>query len=282
MSAPEVRLTILGDNAVARPGVSATWGFSCLVEAHGHTVLFDTGADAGVLRRNLAALNLVPARIESVIISHHHADHTRGAPGLGTLPGGRVFIPRLFEEHSKEVVALQSAGLTVMPISRATPLFDGMVISEPLHFETSLPSTKPTEEYTDEGWEQSLIVDTPKGLVVIVGCSHPGILAMLKQVKRQTDRPLHLVIGGFHLLGQTEPQVRQLATAMRSMGVAHVSAAHCSGEVAVHSFRDIFGDPYVSAGVGAVIECPLAGMDKSFFIGGTELFAAITGDLHRL
>ena len=84
---PAVRLTILGDNAVTRPGVKAVWGFACLVEARGHTVLFDTGADPAVLKENLAALEVSPARIEAVVISHVHGDHTWGAPGLGKLRG---------------------------------------------------------------------------------------------------------------------------------------------------------------------------------------------------
>ena len=73
---------------------------------------------------------------------------------------------------------------------------------------------------------------------------------MLEQVKRRTGRPLHLVIGGFHLLDEPEDDVRRIATAMQAMGVAHVSATHCTGEAAVHVFRDVFGDRYMSAGVG--------------------------------
>src|SRR4029453_9468995 len=106
-------------------------------------------------------------------------------------------------------------------------------------------------------------VDTSEGLVVIVGCSHPGILPMLEKIRSETGRPLYLVIGGFHLLGRSEGEARQLASAMKAMGAAHVSPAHCSGETAVHAFRDIFGNRYVSAGVGAVVECPLAGSDRN-------------------
>jgi len=257
-AAPAAHLTILGDNTVARDGVKAVWGFACLVEARGHTVLFDTGADPAVFKDNLAAMKIAPARIEAVVISHYHADHTLGAPGLGTLPGVRAFIPRSFDRHAEEAAALRSAGLVLVPVSVATPLFDGITVSEPVHFGGRIPFGKPGEEFTDELWEQCLTVDTPDGLVVIVGCSHPGILSMLEQVKRQSGRLLHLVIGGFHLLGQTDAEVRQIATAMQAMGVAYVSATHCTGEVAAHVFGDVFGDRYVNAGVGAVIDLPLA------------------------
>jgi 7,8-dihydropterin-6-yl-methyl-4-(beta-D-ribofuranosyl)aminobenzene 5'-phosphate synthase len=251
-TAPAVRLTILCDNAVARSGVKAVWGFACLVETRGHTVLFDTGADPAVLKENLAALKVAPARIEDVVISHFHGDHTWGAPGLGTLRGVRALTPRSLEGYPKETAALQSAGFRLVPVSQATPLLDGMTVSAPL------PFAGPGQAPTDKAWEQCLTVETPAGLVVIVGCSHPGILPMLEQVKRQTGRPLHLVIGGFHLLGRPDAEVRQIATAVQAMGVAHVSATHCTGEAATHVFRDVFGDRYVSAGVGAVIDLPLA------------------------
>ena len=248
---PAVRLTILGDNTVARPGVKAVWGFAYRVEARGRTVLFDTGADPGALKENLAALKVTPARIEAVVISHYHGDHTFGAPGLGTMPGIRAFTPRSFEGYPKEAAALQSAGLRLVPVSQATPLFDGMTISAPLAFGGS--GRTPTAK----AWEQCLTVDTPPGLVVVVGCSHPGILPMLEQLLRQTRRPLHFVAGGFHLLGQPDTEVHRIAAAMQAMGVAHVSATHCSGEAAAHIFRDVFGNRYVSAGVGAVIDLPL-------------------------
>ncbi len=276
-AAPAAHLTILGDNTEARSGVKAVWGFACLVEAHGHTVLFDTGADPAVLKDNLAAMKVDPAKIEAVVISHWHPDHTQGAPGLGKLAGVRVFTPRGLEDFAKlrsagveedvarniadrlakETAKLTSAGLELVVVSQATPLFDGIAVSEPLPF-GQIPTDKPGRESTYPFWEQCLTVDTPEGLVVIVGCSHPGILSMLEQVKRQTGRPLHLVIGGFHLLDQPETEVRGIATAMQAMGLAYVSPTHCTGEAAVRVFRDVFRDRYVSAGVGAIINLPVA------------------------
>ncbi len=270
------RLTILGDNMVARDGVKAAWGFACLVEAHGHTVLFDTGADPTVLKDNLAAMKVDPAKVEAVVISHWHPDHVDGVPGLGKLGGVRVFTPRGVPDFAKlrsagfaeevtrkiadwlagETAKLTSAGLEVVAVSQATPLFDGIAVSEPLPF-AEMPTDKPGTQSSSAFWEQCLTVDTPGGLVVIVGCAHPGLLPMLEQVKRQTGRPLHLVIGGFHLLEEPEDGVRRIATAMQAMGVAYVSATHCTGKTAKAVFRDVFGDRYVRAGVGAVIELPI-------------------------
>lgn len=258
-TAPSVRLTILGDNSVNQPGVKAVWGFACLVESGGHTLLFDTGADPAALKDNLSALKIDPSRIEAVVISHYHRDHTSGAPGLGKLPGPRVFIPRSFESHPNEAAKLESAGLRMAPISETTSLFDGITISAPLSFDRTiaLPSGTPGQTFTDKGWEQCLTIETGAGLVVVVGCSHPGILAMLKQVKRQNNRPLHLVIGGFHLIGRPDAEVRKIATSMQAMGVGYVSATHCTGQAAAHVFHSVFGERYLNAGVGAVLDLPL-------------------------
>jgi 7,8-dihydropterin-6-yl-methyl-4-(beta-D-ribofuranosyl)aminobenzene 5'-phosphate synthase len=275
-TASAARLTILGDNMAVRDDIKAVWGFACLVEAHGHMVLFDTGADPNVLKDNLAAMKVNPAKIEAVVISHFHPDHTGGVPGLGKLRGVRVFTPRNFEDFAKlrsaglkedvarkiadwqdkEIAALQSTGMTVTPVSQRTLLFDGIAVSEPLALEAKMPTDKPDQECTYKFWEQCLTVDTPDGLVVMVGCAHPGILPMLEQVKRQTGRPLYFVIGGFHLLDQPEADVRQIAKAMQAMGVAYVSPTHCTGKTAKPIFRDVFGDRYIRVGAGAVIDLP--------------------------
>lgn len=142
-----------------------------------------------------------------------------------------------------------AAGLEPETVSGPTTLFEGITITKPLPF---------TESDTPElAAEQCLTLDTPAGLVVIVGCSHPGVVAQLEQVKQQTDRPLYLVIGGFHQFDRPEAEAREIATAMRSLGVQNVAATHCTGEAAAAVFRTVFGGHYIPAGVGAVIELPL-------------------------
>ena len=169
----------------------------------------------------------------------------------------RKMLHNIADWLAKETATLTSAGLELVAVSQATPLFDGIAVSEPLPF-GQIPTDKPGRESTYPFWEQCLTVDTPEGLVVIVGCAHPGILPMLEQVKRQTGRPLYLVIGGFHLLDEPgSRRCRRIATAMQAMGVAYVSPTHCTGEAAVHIFRERLRGPLRErAGVGAVIKLP--------------------------
>lgn len=256
LTPPPVRLTVLGDNSVTLLGVKAFWGFSCLVEAHGHTVLFDAGGDPGVLRDNLAFLKIDPAKIEAAVFSHVHTDHTLGAPGLGTLAGVAAYTPQPFDRQPPSASALAQAGLKIVPIAASTPLFPGFTLSQPLPFLPAAGAKNPPKPGAPVNRELCLAIDTPQGLVVIVGCAHPGILPMVEQVQRDTGRPIHYLIGGFHLLHTPAGEVRQIAERLLALGIAKISATHCTGEDASFIFRQVFGDRYVRAGVGAVIGMP--------------------------
>ncbi|MGV8039258.1 MAG: MBL fold metallo-hydrolase [Thermoanaerobaculaceae bacterium] len=249
---PAARITVLYDNTSARPGLEAKWGFACLVEAHGRTVLFDTGGDSAVLRRNIEQLKVDPRRVEAVVISHFHGDHTGGASGSGVPRGTRVYTPRSFARHPEAMQSLTGAGLVPVAIEEATSLGEGLALMAPLPFPGGrrLPSGAPL----GDAWETALVVDTPRGLVVVVGCSHPGILAMIEQVRTQSGSNVYMVVGGFHLMEKSRAAVTGIATAMKAAGVAWAGPTHCTGEEAIDVFREVYGDHFVRAGAGAVIE----------------------------
>ncbi len=107
---PAARITILYDNTAATRGLRAAWGFAALVEAHGRTVLFDTGGDPAVLRDNLAVLKVDASRIQAVVISHFHGDHTEGAGGLAAPKGTNVYTPHSFAPYGQTMAALHCGG----------------------------------------------------------------------------------------------------------------------------------------------------------------------------
>ena len=251
--APAARITILYDNSVATPGVKGAWGFACLVEAHGRTVLFDTGGDPAVLRDNLAELEVNPSRIQAVVVSHFHGDHTLGAAGLAAPKGTNVFTPHSFASYGEVMTALTSSGLVPVAVTESRALFDGLSIAAPMRFTWRRPSSAGAAPST-EAWEEALLVDTPRGLVVVVGCSHPGIVAMLEQVKKATGKPIHMVVGGFHLLDKPLAEARTIAAAVKSLGVERAGPTHCTGDDGVFAFREAYGDAFVHGGVGQVIE----------------------------
>ncbi len=101
--------------------------------------------------------------------------------------------------------------------------------------------------------EQALVLETPPGLVVITGCAHPGIVRMLEVVKAQYDRPIYMVLGGFHLVTAPADEIAAIVQRFRALGVRKVGATHCTGDTAIAAFRRVYGDDYVPMGVGRVI-----------------------------
>ncbi len=108
------------------------------------------------------------------------------------------------------------------------------------------------------GNEQALILETSQGLVVVVGCSHPGIVPILERVKQQRNREIFWVVGGFHLVDDNgndlpQNQILSVVDGVRSLGVKKCSATHCTGGLAIRLFKEAFGDNYEPAGTGRVM-----------------------------
>jgi len=145
-----MRITIIYDNETKKPGLIADWGFSCLIEAQDSPkILFDTGANGSILRHNLKELKIDPSDIGIVVISHPHGDHTGGLHDIMEAnPDAELYLPQSF---SGEV----SAKLVTK-------------VKEPFEIRHNIFTTGEIG-----GIEQSLVINSDKGLLVIVGCSHP-------------------------------------------------------------------------------------------------------------
>lgn len=243
---PAVRVTYLYDNTAAVPGVTPHWGFACLVEAHGRRVLFDTGANAKTFQDNVTALKVDLQRIDALVLSHDHGDHTQGLAALGSRPGLPVYYAQGF---APQVVArLTEAGFKKVPVSRAVPIFPGIGVSDEMALESPAAGARIVED--------ALLVETAEGLVVIVGCAHPGIVTMLKQIRASSGQPIHMVLGGFHLSQTPADHVRHIIADFKSLGVAYAGPTHCTGEDAIRLFREAYGDHFIPGGVGRVVEAP--------------------------
>ncbi len=241
-----VRITYLYDNTVAVQGTKADWGFACLVEGNGHTVLFDAGARADVLGQNMRALKVDPARIEAVVLSHQHDDHTVGLDALPSSPGLPVYFGEHFTLPPSAAAALRRVGAkrVATVAGKSVPIFPGFTVSE--------------EIARSNAYEDALVLDTPSGSVVVVGCAHPGIVAMLQRIAQTTKKPIHMVIGGFHLLQTPRDEVKKIVADFRTMGIAWTGPTHCTGADAMALFRETYGDHFIAGGVGTVVNAPRA------------------------
>lgn len=270
------RITNLYD-AFGAPGTTLTqdWGFAALVEYGGKRVLFDAGNDAGIFERNIDTLGIDLTRLDAVVISHRHGDHTSGLEYLLRVnPDVTIYVPEEGTFFNSPVSPDFLAPAPGLPTDLryfggrdpgpmrfgspwATANFDIITGNTteilPGFFVISVQSEKPG---TMEMNELSLAVRTPRGLAVVVGCSHPGVEKILEQAGR-IDPRLYSVVGGFHLVRTPESEVRRVALVLHdTLKVERVAPAHCTSEPGFKVFLELFEERFDRAGLGAVIDLP--------------------------
>jgi 7,8-dihydropterin-6-yl-methyl-4-(beta-D-ribofuranosyl)aminobenzene 5'-phosphate synthase len=257
------------------------WGFSALVAADGHRVLFDTGARPETVLRNARELNIDLSAVTEVILSHHHGDHTGGLVTLRrelkeqnpkalerAFVGSGIFLSRPGADgrETNESAAMkgeyEALGGTFVVVERATELFPGAWLTGPVprvHPEKNW-SLKRTIRHADGRQvednipeDMSLVLDTDKGLVVVSGCGHAGIVNTLEYARKQIrETPVHAALGGFHLFEADAATLDWTAAKLRSFGVANLLGAHCTGIEAVFGLRQRLGLERATCAVGAV------------------------------
>jgi len=238
-----ITVTILYDNTAFAPGTEADWGFSCLVEGTGKTILFDTGTKPEVFFQNVEALEIDLAEVDLVVISHEHGDHTGS-------------LARVLEQNHD------------LPVYHPVSFSDGFVSSVKQAGATSIPVTDPVEIIPDVYLtgemgsaikEQSLILRTGDGLVLITGCSHPGIVEILEKTQQILDDKIFMVFGGFHLLRHSEEETAAIIERFKQLGVEKCGATHCTGDPQIAAFQKAYSDDFVPMGTGRVLTLEATG-----------------------
>jgi len=237
----ELKLAIVYDNNEYDSRLETKWGFSCLVEGFEKAILFDTGGDSGTLLSNMKKLRIDPKEIDAIVLSHIHGDHVGGLSGfLEENSDVIVHVPTSFPGSFKDTA--RSSGAEVVEVSEAEELFT---------------SVYTTGEMGNGIKEQSLIVTTSQGLVVITGCAHPGVVNITRKATDMlAGEPVYLVIGGFHMSGASTHQIQSVIVGFRQLGVRKVAPCHCSGDETRELFREEYGDNYIDSGAGKIITLP--------------------------
>jgi 7,8-dihydropterin-6-yl-methyl-4-(beta-D-ribofuranosyl)aminobenzene 5'-phosphate synthase len=284
--APSLPTQIL-EGGLATDALRAEHGFSCLVavEKGGRTtrVLFDAGLTPDGLVENMRRLELSPGDIDVIVLSHGHWDHTTGMDGLVkqlgrpnvpvlihpdfwsrrrvALPSGAVDLP------STSKAALEGAGFDIVEQQQPSFLLNGSLlvtgeVDRTTEFEVGHPLF---EAYRDGHWQPDpLILDDQalvasvrgKGLVVLTGCGHSGIVNILRYVRKLTgeDR-IHAVIGGFHLSGPLfEKIITPTCDALAELAPDYLVPCHCTGWRAIHALARTFPDAFIQNSVGTRFE----------------------------
>jgi 7,8-dihydropterin-6-yl-methyl-4-(beta-D-ribofuranosyl)aminobenzene 5'-phosphate synthase len=212
-----MKVTIIYDNEAWSEGLTADWGFACLVEAHGRRILFDTGASGPILMGNMKKLGIDPKSIEDVVISHADWDHTGGLDEfLSANSDVALFVPSSFS-------IWDDAARNVVTVMGAITLSDGIDSTGELR-----------------GMEQSLVVKTGKGAVIITGCSHPSVEEILT-ASSQFGNP-YALIGGLHGFDSYD--------VVKDLGM--ICATHCTEHI--REIESRYPQIFIRGGAGRVIE----------------------------
>lgn len=232
-----MEVKILFNNEAISKDLRIGWGLSFLID---RKILFDTGENGRWLLENIKSLKVNIDKISSVVISHDHWDHTGGLwEILKKKEGLKVYAcPGFSPEFKKEVRRLKGKLKESVKITK---------IAENI-FVTGEIAGEYKGSYMPE---QAMVIKTNKGLTIITGCSHPGIIRIAAQVKKNFNNiNINLVFGGFHLIDKYKPEIKSIAEKLREMGVERIGPTHCSGYDAELIFKEIYKDAFVSIKAG--------------------------------
>jgi 7,8-dihydropterin-6-yl-methyl-4-(beta-D-ribofuranosyl)aminobenzene 5'-phosphate synthase len=243
---PAVEITVLYDNYALCEECRTDWGFACMVTGTEKTILFDAGTYGSILLENMDKLQVNAGDVDVAIISHDHLDHTGGLTAfLNRKSGIPVYLPK--SVSSGLVQSVEARGATVVIPEGPQQIGERVHLTGPLG--TAII-------------EQALVLDTPKGLAVITGCAHPGVVQIIRKAKDMLGKEVYLVMGGFHLLNMSDSQVRDIIEQFRVLGVRKAGPSHCTGPRAIELFRQAYHKDFVPIGVGRIqmpVECDFTG-----------------------
>lgn len=273
-----LKVTILS-TMLADEGIGE-WGFAALVEADGKRILVDTGARPQTVLSNARELGVDLTTVKEVVLTHNHSDHVGGLMTLrkelmktnsSALSRAHVakgiFYSRPSENGAEgnEMVAIQkeyeALGGTFIEHDSAAEIFPGAWLTGPVprefperNWSVTGKVRTPTGLVEDTIPEdQSLLLNTPEGLVLLSGCGHAGVINTITFARKAFSKaPVFAILGGFHLFPASDAQLDWTADKLKEAGVSYVLGAHCTGIESVYRIRQRLSLARRSAVVGAV------------------------------
>jgi 7,8-dihydropterin-6-yl-methyl-4-(beta-D-ribofuranosyl)aminobenzene 5'-phosphate synthase len=274
-----LKVTVLSTMLVAEPTGIGEWGFSALIEADGHRILLDTGARPETVLQNAREMNIDLSGVQEVILTHNHGDHVGGlltlrrammkknpaALSIVYVARGIFYSRPSAQGESNPMIPIrreyEDTGGRFVENSGGADIFPGAWLTGPV------PRKFPERNWSVNGKvqtpdglvedtipeDQSLVLDTAHGLVVVTGCGHAGIVNILTDAAAKfPGRDVDAVIGGLHLFPASDEQLNWTGDKFRQFKVANLLGAHCTGIEAVYRLRQRTGLTRRTAVVGAV------------------------------
>jgi 7,8-dihydropterin-6-yl-methyl-4-(beta-D-ribofuranosyl)aminobenzene 5'-phosphate synthase len=272
----QLQITVLydafGKSSDMHSDMHRDWGYAALVEYSGMRILFDTGNNPDILAHNAQAKGIDLSMVDFVVMSHRHGDHMGGLSYvLKVKPAVKIYAPNegfgVYGEDLPSTVYRKDSSLPpeqryfdgappeIMGFGSAWPganfqlLDKNTEIGPDIHL-IALVSDKPG---TLELRELSLAISTPVGMVIVVGCSHPGVDKIVAAASAINLR-IRVIAGGFHLLTAGDSEIERTVTALHDeFKVEHIAPGHCTEEPAFTALKKVFNDRYLYAGLGTTL-----------------------------
>src|SRR5450631_4319082 len=271
-TAETARITVLYDAFGKDAAMTKDWGYAALVEINGKRILFDTGDDAAVLARNVKAKGVDLTTLDFVVLSNRHSDHVSGLSYvLSVNPKVKIYAPkegfgifgsdlpskfyrkdeslrpemRYYDGTPPEIMKFGTVfpGANIQLIDKTTEVASGITL---IALVSDAPGTKELKEL-------SLAINTPDGVVLVVGCSHPGIETIVAEAAKINPH-LHFIAGGFHLVIAQDAAIEKVATSLHdTFKVDYIAPGHCTGEPTFAALQKMFGERYLYAGLGTTL-----------------------------
>lgn len=269
------RVTILYDAFGKSAPTTKAWGFSALVEYGGKRILFDTGGNAEIFEHNVKALGVDLTKLDFVVLSHRHSDHISGVNYLLRVnPTVKIYAPadpwgpfgwsvpnslyrkdeslpenmRYFNGNSPDAITASTPWpqANFVRVDSTTEIAPGIFLVPTI---SQVPGTLELREI-------SMAIRGPQGLIIVDGCSHAGVEKVLEAAAK-IDPHVRVLFGGIHLVGAPDAEIQRISAALHDQWkLDYVAVGHCTGEPTFATLQKAFGDRYLYAGLGTVIDIP--------------------------
>jgi 7,8-dihydropterin-6-yl-methyl-4-(beta-D-ribofuranosyl)aminobenzene 5'-phosphate synthase len=269
------RVTILYDAFGKSPQLTKAWGFSALVEYGGKRILFDTGGDAEILEHNVKALGVDLTKLDFVVISHRHGDHTSGLNYLLRVnPGVKIYTPadpwgpfgwgapnsfyRKDESLGTAMRYFDGNPPATLLASALWPQANFTRVEATTEIAPGIYLVPTTSQVTGtlELREISMAIRGPEGLIIVDGCSHAGVEKVLEAAAK-IDPHVYMLVGGLHMVGASDVDIQKTTAALHDQWkLDYLAVGHCTGEPTFAFLQKTFGDHYLYAGLGSVVAIP--------------------------
>jgi 7,8-dihydropterin-6-yl-methyl-4-(beta-D-ribofuranosyl)aminobenzene 5'-phosphate synthase len=266
------RITVLYDAFGKDATMTEDWGYAALVEINGKRILFDTGDDPAIFAKNVKAKAVDLTKLDFVVLSHRHSDHLGGFSYLLSVnPKIKIYAPkegfgifgsdlpskfyrkdeslpaqmRYYNGAPPEIMRFGTVfpGANIRLIDKTTEVAPGITL---IALVSDAPGTKELKEL-------SLAVNTPDGIVLVVGCSHPGIETIVAEAAKINPH-IHFIAGGFHLVVAQDAAIEKAASSLHdTYKVDYIAPGHCTGEPTFAVMKRVFGERYLYAGLGTTL-----------------------------